>query len=201
MRHQRSVTARRLFVPPRLRPLYQPAQRLTHGRPGCVMPTKSLPQAKAGVGIHDFRRPTRPSRGWRAFARHDDRVRPVSRPSCRLVSYTDSTVAGRVADAPRSPAQSPDWSTVPQEAYRPLREHRALRTSSVLKIYETLTHRHGMCGLGNAPCRRRPQYGSLGVVQPTEFAMKAISIRVVITGLGRAPWPVQAAAAHQRRPG
>ena len=31
-----------------------------------------------------------------------------------------------------------------------------------------------MCGLGNAPCRRRPQCGGLRVVQPTELATRAI---------------------------
>jgi hypothetical protein len=36
-----------------------------------VMPTKSLPRAKAGVGIHDLAARTKVSRGWRAFARHD----------------------------------------------------------------------------------------------------------------------------------
>jgi len=36
-----------------------------------VMPTKSLPRAKAGVGIHGFATRTQDSRGWRAFARHD----------------------------------------------------------------------------------------------------------------------------------
>ena len=36
-----------------------------------VMPTKSLPQAKAGVGIHGFPWRAQQSRGWRAFARHD----------------------------------------------------------------------------------------------------------------------------------
>jgi len=35
------------------------------------MPTKSLPRAKAGVGIHGFATRTQDSRGWRAFARHD----------------------------------------------------------------------------------------------------------------------------------
>ena len=34
--------------------LYQPAERLTLRSPFPVMPTKSLPRAKAGIGIHDF---------------------------------------------------------------------------------------------------------------------------------------------------
>ena len=35
------------------------------------MPTKSLPRAKAGVGIHALAARTKASRGWRAFAHHD----------------------------------------------------------------------------------------------------------------------------------
>jgi hypothetical protein len=35
------------------------------------MPTKSLPRAEAGVGIHGFAARAKASRGWRAFARHD----------------------------------------------------------------------------------------------------------------------------------
>jgi hypothetical protein len=44
--------------------LYQPAKALTHGPANRVMPTQ--------VGIHDFPWCTRRSRGWRAFARHDE---------------------------------------------------------------------------------------------------------------------------------
>jgi hypothetical protein len=39
-----------------------------------VMPTKSLPQAKAGVGIHDFADRSKVRRRWPAFADHDDIV-------------------------------------------------------------------------------------------------------------------------------
>ncbi len=39
--------------------------------PPPVMPTKSLPRAKAGVGIHDLAARTKASRRWLAFAHHD----------------------------------------------------------------------------------------------------------------------------------
>jgi len=89
-------------------------------------------------------------------------------------SYTDSNSPGPVCRAPRWPTRSPDRSMVSQEAYRPLREHRALRTFTVLKIYKALTHRHCMCGSGGTPCRRRPQCRGPGVVQLTEFAIRPI---------------------------
>ena len=49
-----------------------------NGRFHIVMPTQSLPQAKAGVGIHVFSLCWQQRRGWPAFAGHDEvaRARP-----------------------------------------------------------------------------------------------------------------------------
>ena len=43
-------------------------------QPAPVMPTQSLPQAKAGVGIQVFVEARAVRRGWWAFAHHDDGV-------------------------------------------------------------------------------------------------------------------------------
>ena len=54
-------------------------------QPVHVMPTQSLPRAKAGVGIHDFPARMHDSRGWRAFARHDELSTSVRYLECQLL--------------------------------------------------------------------------------------------------------------------